>query len=58
MTETNPKLELVSKHKKTNMRKSEFLMLEELKSAPHPNDNLTLRLFFGSCLHSISEDEQ
>ncbi len=26
------------KHKKVNMRKSEFLMLEALKSAPHLND--------------------
>jgi hypothetical protein len=34
----NPTVELVSKHKKANMRKSEFLMLEALKSAPHLND--------------------
>jgi len=34
----NPKVELVLKHKKVNMRKSEFLMLEALKSAPHLND--------------------
>ena len=31
----NPTVELVLKHKKANMRKSEFLMLEALKSAPH-----------------------
>jgi hypothetical protein len=35
----NPTVELVLKHKKSNMRKSEFLMLEALKSAPHLNDN-------------------
>ena len=35
----NPTVELVLKHKKANMRKSEFLMLEALKSAPHLNDN-------------------
>jgi hypothetical protein len=35
----NPTVELVFKHKKANMRKSEFLMLEALKSAPHLNDN-------------------
>ena len=34
----NPTVELVLKHKKANMRKSEFLMLEALKSAPHLND--------------------
>jgi len=34
----NPTVELVSNHKKANMRKSEFLMLEALKSAPHLND--------------------
>ena len=34
----NPKVELVLKHKKANMRKSEFLMLEALKSVPHLND--------------------
>jgi hypothetical protein len=31
-------MELVLKHKKVNMRKSEFLMLEALKSAPHLNN--------------------
>ena len=41
----NPKVELVLKHKKVNMRKSEFLMLEALKSAPHLND----RSIFGFC---------
>ena len=30
----NPTVELVLKHKKANMRKSDFLMLEALKSAP------------------------
>jgi hypothetical protein len=35
----NPTAELVLKHKKANMRKSEFLMLEALKSAPHLNDS-------------------
>jgi hypothetical protein len=30
------------KHKKANMRKSEFLMLEALKSAPHLNDTLVM----------------
>ena len=35
----NPTVELVLKCKKVNMRKSEFLMLEALKSAPHLNDN-------------------
>jgi hypothetical protein len=30
-------VELVLKHKKANMRKSEFLILEALKSAPHLN---------------------
>ena len=34
----NPTVELVLKHKKANMRKSEFLMLEALKSAPHLKD--------------------
>jgi hypothetical protein len=34
----NPTVELVLKHKKANMRKSDFLMLEALKSAPHLND--------------------
>jgi hypothetical protein len=34
----NPTVELVLKHKKANLRKSEFLMLEALKSAPHLND--------------------
>ncbi len=34
----NPTVELVLKHKKANVRKSEFLMLEALKSAPHLND--------------------
>jgi hypothetical protein len=34
----NPMVELVLNHKKTNMSKSEFLMLEALKSAPHLND--------------------
>ena len=36
----NPTVELVLKHKKANMRKSEFLMLEALKSAPHLNNIL------------------
>ena len=35
----NPMVELVLKHKKANMRKSECLMLEALRSAPHLNDN-------------------
>jgi hypothetical protein len=35
----NPTVELVLKHKKANMRKSGFLMLEALKSAPHLNDS-------------------
>ncbi len=35
----NPTVELVLKHKKANMRKSELLMLEALKSAPHLNDS-------------------
>jgi hypothetical protein len=34
----NPTVELVLKHKKANMRKAEFLMLEALKSVPHLND--------------------
>jgi len=34
----NHTVELVLKHKKANRRKSEFLMLEALKSAPHLND--------------------
>ena len=34
----NPTVELVLKRKKANMRKSDFLMLEALKSAPHLND--------------------
>jgi hypothetical protein len=34
----NATVELVLKHKKANMRKSDFLMLEALKSAPHLND--------------------
>jgi len=34
----NPTVESVLKHKKANMRKSEFLMLEALKSAPHQNN--------------------
>jgi len=37
----NPTVELVLNHKKANMRKSEFLMLEALKSAPHLNDRRT-----------------
>ncbi len=37
----NPTVELVLKHKKANMRKSGFLMLEALKSAPHLNDKKT-----------------
>jgi len=36
----NPTVELVLKHKKANMRKSESLMLEALKSAPHLNDKV------------------
>jgi hypothetical protein len=44
----NPTVELVLKHKNANMRKSELLMLEALKSAPHLNDieslcNLSLK---------------
>jgi hypothetical protein len=35
----NPTVELVLKHKKENMRKSELLMLEALKSVPHLNDS-------------------
>ncbi len=42
----NPTLELVLKHKKANMRKSEFLMLEALKSAPHLNDRVISQLLF------------
>jgi hypothetical protein len=40
----NPTVELVSKHKKMNMRKSEFLMLmlEALKSVPHLNNCVDL----------------
>jgi hypothetical protein len=38
----NPTVELVLQHKKANMRKSEFLMLEALKSAPHLNEYLIL----------------
>ena len=34
----NPTVELVLKQKKANMIKSDFLMLEALKSAPHLND--------------------
>jgi hypothetical protein len=34
----NLTVELVLKHKNANMRKSELLMLEALKSAPHLND--------------------
>jgi hypothetical protein len=37
----NSTVELVLKHKKANMRKSEFLMLEVLKSAPYLNDTIT-----------------
>jgi hypothetical protein len=33
----NSTVELQLKHKKANMRKSDFLMLEALKSAPHLN---------------------
>ena len=40
----NPTVELVLKHKKANMRKSDFLMLEALKSAPHLNDRISLVL--------------
>jgi hypothetical protein len=36
------------KHKKANMRKSEFLMLEALKSAPHLNDML-------ECAHCFAQ---
>ena len=36
----NPTVELVLKHKKANMRKSDFLMLEALKCAPHLNDKV------------------
>jgi hypothetical protein len=47
----NPMVELVLKHKKANMRKSEFLMLEALKSAPHLNDKLMCILrSFGRCI--------
>ncbi len=38
----NPTVELVLKHRKANMRKSEFLMLEALKSAPHLNDSFSV----------------
>ncbi len=38
----NSTVELVLKHKKANMRKSEFLMLEALKSAPHLSDRNTI----------------
>jgi hypothetical protein len=34
----NPTVEIVLKHKKANMRKLEFQMLEALKSAPHLNN--------------------
>jgi hypothetical protein len=44
----NPTVELVLKHKKANMRKSELLMLEALKSAPHLND-ISLPNANGSC---------
>jgi uncharacterized membrane protein SirB2 len=44
----NPTVELVLKHKKANMRKSEFLMLEALKSAPHLNNT---SLFFSATLY-------
>ncbi len=45
----NPTVELVLKHKKANMRKSEFLMLEALKSAPHLNDIPTYVPIFREC---------
>ena len=45
----NPTVELVLKHKKANMRKSEFLMLEALKSAPHLNDSPGYQLVI-SCI--------
>ena len=41
----NPTVELVLKHKKANMRKSEFLMLEALKSAPHLNNICVLLIW-------------
>ncbi len=51
----NPAVELVLKHKKANMRKSEFLMLEALKSAPHLNDTNSLIpiLFYRSRIFQI-----
>jgi hypothetical protein len=44
----NPTVELVLKHKKANMRKSEFLMFEALKSVPHLNDML-------ECAHCFAQ---
>ena len=35
-----PMVELVLKHKKANMRKSDFSMFEALKSAPHLKDKM------------------
>ncbi len=46
----NPTVELVSNHKKANMRKSEFLMLEALKSAPHLNDDVVVATII-FCIH-------
>ena len=43
----NPTVELVLKHKKANMRKSDFLMLEALKSAPHLNDTVDKLEIYG-----------
>ncbi len=56
----NPTMELVLKHKKANMRKSDFLMLEALKSAPHLNDNICSAdrkmVIFYVYLHNISQE--
>jgi hypothetical protein len=46
----NPTVELVLKHKKAKMRKSEFRMLEALKSAPHLNDSPGYQLVISSIL--------
>ena len=52
----NPTVELVLKHKKANMRKSEFLMLEALKSAPHLNDRVvnTIVYVFRAIFHPVA----
>ena len=51
----NPTVELVSNHKKANMRKSEFLMLEALKSAPHLNDRFDKKIM--SLVYAENSDE-